>query len=153
MRRRRSKHTLETLTPIVKKAYSLREVLRLLGYSPSSGSMFNLIRRKIKEYNIDISHFSKTHNIKKKSLEDILVKNSLYNRGHLKRKLLKLGLLKNECYICGLKDTWQDKPIVMTLDHINGDSCDHRLENLRLICPNCGSQLPTFAGRNSFNNS
>lgn len=148
MRKRKSKHTLETLTPIVKKAHSLREVLRLLGYSPSSGSMFKLIKRKIKEYNVDTSHFDAKHNIQKIPLDKILVKNSLFNRGHLKKRLLKLNLLKNECSICELRGVWQNKPIIMILDHINGDSCDHRLENLRMVCPNCASQLPTFSGRN-----
>ncbi len=80
-------------------------------------------------------------------LEEMLVENSACDRGSIKARLLKLGILENKCYICGLTK-WQGKPIVMRLDHINGMPNDHRLENLRMVCPNCDSQLPTFCGRN-----
>jgi len=151
MRNRKSKYTKEYLISYVQKAHSIREVLRLLGYSASSGSMFKFISRKIKEYGIDTSHFNMTHNIKKIPLEDILVENSMYCRTHLKRRLLEIGVIKNECSICGLKGVWNDKPITMRLDHINGSSCDNRIENLRMICPNCDSQLETYCGKRKLN--
>lgn len=43
--------------------------------------------------------------------------------------------------------TWNGKPLILTLDHRNGISNDHRLENLRWLCPNCNSQTETFCGR------
>ena len=52
------------------------------------------------------------------------------------------------CEICKCKNTWNDKPLTMILDHKNGDNHDNRIGNLRWICPNCDSQLPTYAGRN-----
>lgn len=67
--------------------------------------------------------------------------------------MLKNEILKNECSICGLSETWQNKPIVMRLDHINGINNDNHLENLRMVCPNCDSQLPTYGGRNTFKDS
>jgi hypothetical protein len=51
------------------------------------------------------------------------------------------------CALCSLKE-WCGQPIALLLDHINGDAGDWRLQNLRLICPNCDAQLPTFKGRN-----
>ena len=69
------------------------------------------------------------------------------SRKHLKRRLLTNGILKNECSICNLGNEWNGKPIVMRLDHINGDSTDHRKENLRMVCPNCDSQLLTYCGK------
>ena len=54
---------------------------------------------------------------------------------------------KEECYECHIKD-WNNKPIKLELDHINGINHDNRLENLRLLCPNCHSQTDTFRGRN-----
>lgn len=36
----------------------------------------------------------------------------------------------------------------LILDHINGDNSDHRIENLRIVCPNCNATLPTFSGKN-----
>lgn len=54
------------------------------------------------------------------------------------------------CSLCGLSE-WCGKAIVLIVDHINGNHTDLRLENLRLICPNCDSQTPTFKGRNRGN--
>jgi hypothetical protein len=52
------------------------------------------------------------------------------------------------CAICGRANTWLDLPLALILDHIDGDASNNRRENLRLICPNCDSQLPTFKARN-----
>jgi len=52
--------------------------------------------------------------------------------------------LINKCSNCGLDEKWDGKEIIMILDHINGVNDDHRLENLRMLCPNCNSQTETF---------
>ena len=77
-----------------------------------------------------------------------MVIGSNYNRGHLKERIIKDNLIKNECNICQQQPIWKDKKLVLVLDHINGIPNDNRLENLRLLCPNCNSQQNTFAGRN-----
>lgn len=69
------------------------------------------------------------------------------NRGHLKRRLLLLGVRTGQCQRCGIHD-WHDAPLTMTLHHVNGDRHDNRLENLQLLCPNCHSQTDNYAGRN-----
>ena len=58
---------------------------------------------------------------------------------------------RNECSICCLKDIWNQKPINLILDHIDGNPANHNISNLRLVCPNCDSQLPTFKSRNMGN--
>jgi hypothetical protein len=68
------------------------------------------------------------------------------NRGHLKRRLIRLGLKQERCEICGISE-WLGKPLSLALHHINGDGDDNRLENLQLLCPNCHSQTDNFAGR------
>lgn len=82
-------------------------------------------------------------------LEDILAgKHPTFQTAKLKKKLLDAGLKKNECEECGISETYNGKPIMMQLDHENGKSDDHRLENLRMLCPNCHSQTQTYSGRN-----
>lgn len=66
---------------------------------------------------------------------------------HVKMRLLADGVLRNQCSECGLID-WRGKPLSIQIDHINGDNKDNRLENLRMLCPNCHSQTETFGARN-----
>jgi hypothetical protein len=80
-------------------------------------------------------------------LSEIMVEHSTYSGHHLKDRVLKAGLIEKRCVICGLAPQWNGKPLVLRLDHENGINDDHRLCNLRLVCPNCDSQLPTFCGR------
>ena len=81
-----------------------------------------------------------------KSLDEILVAGRACNRSYLKHRLIQAGLKQDRCEDCGL-ETWRDKPLSLSLHHVNGVRDDNRLENLRLLCPNCHSQTPNFAGR------
>ena len=78
-------------------------------------------------------------------LERILAESK--SRWSIKRRLIEAGLLRNECDECGLR-SWKGRPLSIQLDHRNGVGDDHRLENLRMLCPNCHSQTPTFGTRN-----
>jgi hypothetical protein len=70
-----------------------------------------------------------------------------YQTNKLRKRLIREGIFENKCSCCGITD-YNKKPIVMQLDHENGDSSDHRKENLRLLCPNCHSQTETWCGKN-----
>jgi hypothetical protein len=70
------------------------------------------------------------------------------DRQHLKRRLVKAGLLHPRCRACGIAE-WRGRPLSLELHHINGDGQDNRLENLELLCPNCHSQTDSWGGRNS----
>ena len=65
----------------------------------------------------------------------------------IKRHLLRAGIIVNRCDWCGLSE-WRGRPLSIQIDHVNGIRDDHRLENLRMLCPNCHSQTDTFAARN-----
>ena len=68
------------------------------------------------------------------------------SRHNIKHRLLRAGLLENRCEECGLTE-WQGKPLIVHIDHVNGIKNDHRLENLRMLCPNCHSQTETYGGK------
>lgn len=55
------------------------------------------------------------------------------------------------CAICGIVEEWNDQALVFVLDHIDGDATNNHRDNLRMVCPNCDSQLPTFKSRNRGN--
>jgi 5-methylcytosine-specific restriction endonuclease McrA len=70
-----------------------------------------------------------------------------YQTLKLKKRLVKEGIKENRCEICDITE-WNNKPISMQLDHIDGNSHNHKLENLRMTCPNCHSQTDTYCGKN-----
>ena len=78
----------------------------------------------------------------------VFVENSGYARHHIKSRILKQGLIPYICACCGLGPEWRGKPMPLILDHINGKNNDNRLENLRFVCSNCDSQLPTYKSKN-----
>lgn len=139
---------------IVKKSFSKKEVLEKMNLKPFNGN-YDTLNNYIKKYKIDISHFNrgkKKNNLiskKKISLKDILVKNSTYtNRTRLKERLYNNGLKERKCELCGQEEIWQEKKMSLILDHINGINNDHRIKNLRIVCPNCNATLPTHCGKN-----
>ncbi len=125
------------------------EVLAHFGLK-NKGNNWATLKRRIAEDGIDASHLGRqrySFPSRRTPLADVLVRESTFNRTHLKRRLLQEGVLRNGCLVCGLGPEWEGQRLVLVLDHINGVADDHRLSNLRLVCPNCASQLPTHAGR------
>ncbi len=104
----------------------------------------------IDEHKIDISHFKRdTTKTNKTTLKEKLVKGDKHIASkNIKKYLIKNKFVKEECNICHLPPVWNNKPLVLQLDHINGDHFDNRVENLQLICPNCHTQTDTFTGKN-----
>ena len=139
--------TNEQFIAACKNNVTIAGVLRDIGLSVRPGN-YGTAHKYIELLGIDTSHFtgraSGNGGKKASNLADILVENSTYNRWHLKQRLLREGILENKCDICGLDGEWRDNKLVMVLDHINGINNDHRLENLRMLCPNCNSQQDTF---------
>lgn len=85
---------------------------------------------------------------KKIKTKDILDgKHPQFQTFKLKNRLLEEGYLENECSLCGIKE-WNEKPLNMELDHIDGNRTNHSLENLRMLCPNCHAQTETYRAKN-----
>lgn len=85
----------------------------------------------------------------KYSLIDIFAnKHPTYPTGKLKKRLVKEGILEYKCVLCDNPGSHNGSPLTLQLDHINGINNDHRLENVRLLCPNCHTQQDTYAGKN-----
>lgn len=141
----------EKLEEIVKNNYYWSDVLKLLDIS-LSGAVYRMLKQRLLQDGIDFSHINNSEkiNIKVKKhipLEEILTEKSAYSRRHLKKRLIDNGILENKCCECGITNIWNNKPISLQLDHINGIRDDNRIENLRFLCPNCHSQTENYSGK------
>ncbi len=141
------------LRAAVAQATCWADTLRLLGYAVK-GANHRTVQRWARKWNICTDHFdpnisrrNKTR-ARAKPLEEALVANSTYARGKLKERLLGAGIKLRACEMCGQGETWNGHRMSLVLDHINGVSNDHRLENLRIVCANCAATLETHCGRN-----
>ncbi len=79
--------------------------------------------------------------------------NESVDNGKASPRTLKRFLLKehgNKCWSCGITE-WNKKPIVLELEHIDGNSDNNSLDNLSILCPNCHSQTPTYKAKNTGN--
>lgn len=145
----------DLLVTLVSNAESLGQVLKHFQLENKGGNPRTLKARLIAD-GIDFSHIKlgpranagKNFFVEKTPLSEIFVENSTFSRTHLKKRILCEKILENVCAECGQDGMWHGKPLNMVLDHINGVSNDNRLENLRMLCPNCNAQTETFAGKN-----
>lgn len=139
----------EEFRQLIQNSKSYNEVLRKIGMAHGRSST-DIIKRRCKALNISCDHFIKTGNqySPRYNLKDILIENSNYqNLSSLKERILKENLLEYRCQICGNTGEWQNKPLVLQLDHINGIHNDNRIENLRFLCPNCHTQTEIYGSK------
>ena len=81
------------------------------------------------------------------ALKRVKEQNQPFLANHALKKILITSGREYKCNNCNITE-WNGKPINLDLDHINGDTFDNTLENLRFLCPNCHSQTNTYKGRN-----
>lgn len=155
MKRINHSYTIEELKFIVAESFSYAECLRKFNI-PVHGNAYTTLKSRIKQHDIDISHFTgalwskgKTLDYKPKySTEDIFSnKVPYYNGSRLRKRLTEEGYFENKCYSCNLT-AWLGSPIPLELEHKNGDHYDNRLENLTVLCPNCHAKTETYCGKN-----
>jgi hypothetical protein len=146
----------EQLKSAIQTSKSVRSVLLKLGLVPAGGN-YEQIKKHMSLLDIDSSHFTgKAWNqgsdfrtvVAARPIEEILSINSNYQSYKLKKRLIKTGLKKAQCEMCGWNKRSIDGRIPIELDHINGIKSDNRLSNLRILCPNCHSLQLTHRGLN-----
>jgi hypothetical protein len=143
----------QRLREVLAESRSWAEAVRLLGYR-SAGGNWRTLQKYAQLWRISTEHFDpdavRNEALRKgqRPLEEVMVRNSSYGRQHLKRRLLAAGIKERRCETCGQEEVWQGRRMALILDHINGIANDHRLENLRILCPNCAATLDTHCARN-----
>lgn len=118
--------------------------------------MHRFIKAHIKRLELDATHFvgqawargrKLSTGFRRRPIEEILVNGSSIGGSVLLRRLIAEGLKDARCEACGRRE-WEGQPIPLEIDHINGDPTENRLENVRLLCPNCHALTETYCGRN-----
>ena len=143
------KYTPETVREIALNCTSMKQLAEQLGYSQNGGTSGKTISKYCEYYNISLEHFTNLpKEIVKRNPENVFIKNSTANQTTLRRWYEKGNYTEYKCSICGQEPFWNGKELTLTLDHINGDNRDDRIENLRWVCPNCDRQLDTFCSKN-----
>lgn len=129
------RHTEEDYRKAVAKSHSVADVCRILGILPMGGN-YGTVQKKIAKYNLDASHFlGQAHNrgktfVQSPTGKETIKKRLVQNRGH-------------KCESCE-NTHWLGLPIVLELEHVDGNNTNNEDSNLLLLCPNCHSQTPTW---------
>lgn len=145
------KYTKEKLEVAVLKSSSVQGVARIILGKVVSGNQHQHIKKMIQKYGINTSHFlgyahnrGKTSN-KRKLPNEIFIIGQRQKPALLRRALIE-SAIEHRCFICGINE-WRNQKLNLEIDHIDGNSGDNRIENLRFLCPNCHSQTHTFGFR------
>ena len=139
------------ITSAILLANSLGHALLLLNRA-KVGSNYHFLKSAISRLHLDTVHWTRKGHFQSKTKvpwQSVLVSDSPYALTSERReRLISEGLLPNKCGICNCLPEWNGSPLTLRLDHINGKHTDSRIENLRFVCPNCDSQLPTYCSKN-----
>lgn len=143
----------EELQRIILDSTSIKQVIERLGLNVCV-YQYKAFSRRVAKENLNISNL-KTQSrypaeaiaASSRPLESLLKIETNVSTNSLKKRLIREGLLANKCNKCLNEGIWQQEPLTLQLDHINGLRTDNRLENLRLLCPNCHSQTPTWGSK------
>ena len=153
------RYTKEWLQELCQNSYSYAEVLKKAGRKPGGGNQETL-KKKIEEWNIDISHFTGQkwrdspnqnplpQSKEKYQLSEVFCKNSPVAQKVLRGYVERHKVIEYKCSNCGCDGHWQNGIISLELDHINGDNTNNELTNLRYLCPNCHALTDTYKGKN-----
>jgi len=126
----------------------MAELINNLGYKSNKGGSYAVVKKRLKEYGIKPPLYqNKSHKVY--ADEEIFTEMSGVSVNAIKRRFRELENVEYVCAICGHKGEWNGRPLVLQLDHKDGNNKNNTLDNLRWLCPNCHSQTRTYAGRNN----
>lgn len=138
----------DDLIMAVSRSQSMSQCIAALGLSARAAGNRTTVGRRIHALGLSTKHWTYEPGNRGPvhPLATILVEDSTYPTSRLRARLVAAGLMEAKCALCGLRE-WMGQPIPLEMDHRNGIATDHRLDNLRLLCPNCHAQTPTWRGR------
>jgi hypothetical protein len=139
-------HNRNALELAIKNSSSIKGILSYLGLS-TSGDAYKQVRKWAETHELDIPKYYRPA-FKSRTLEDRLQKGLRTKSSKLLVDLVAAGLKQQACEECGQGNIWNGKPLTLHLDHIDGDHDNNLLENLRVLCPHCHQQTPTFGAKN-----
>lgn len=134
----------EQFLQAVAESSTIIQCIRLLGLSDRSMGNYDTIHRHLRRLTPDTTHWTGRSGPRsyKPPIEQILVEDSPRRSSFVARRLLKEGVKSRACESCSRAE-WMGSPIPLNLHHNNGNRRDHRIENLRFLCPNCQASLPS----------
>lgn len=132
--------TVDTLRDAVAGVVNKTHLEQRLFGSSRQGRANELVAR-VEVEKLDTSHWTGRYVSRPKPYRLSLAETK---KSNIRKRVLGEGLLEEKCVECGSLPEWRGKPMALHLDHKNGNSNDHRLENLRFLCPNCHQQTETW---------
>ena len=149
------KPTKQQLKEAIDASSNIKQVLLFLNRPVNNGG-YQTIRKWATEYGLSLPVLDKVAQYKGNLVnftpmpdEKFFVEGTARNHVSIKKRMLARGI-KDECVWCGLGPIWNDKPITLQIDHINGNRHDNRFENVRIMCPNCHTQTETFGNKGNY---
>lgn len=154
------KYSKEFLETLCKQSLCVTDVARLLNRR-TDGNGVAYLSKLIKKFKIDTSHFLSVPELCKlrnksdktvKHWQEVLVNDRNNGRKEtcylLKRCMIESGI-EYKCQICSNTGEWNNQPLILQVDHIDGDWLNNNKNNLRFLCPNCHTQTDTFGSKNT----
>jgi len=139
-----SREETNKIIDLLKKEVSINEIRNQTGYG------VNILKRIREENNIPYdTERQKSHNGRAQlDYRDVFKEGGTGSNEKLNIIIESYSIIpRDKCWHCGISE-WIHGPIILELDHINGNHTDNRISNLRYLCPNCHSQTPTYKGKN-----